>query len=369
MVVYQADENSGTFSTLRQAHHDQESPRYLQRGPPSVIDDITIDPELEIRLSSPSSSTSPSLDDLRSAWFLTSEAWEISPVNIFRLTPISITMIHDYLNKTKDWLKEWASTRSNPFIHAELYSKGMPDCVQDAFLALSTYLAKTDKTEALIHRIIEEKVDKLVTSQTNGGLPNGTIDEIGRVQSLLIYSMIRLFDGDIRQRHLAERHLPVLHEWTKQMLVHASIDTGNDALLICNALTNYTPELTSEPQIPCQVSPEQLLWHAWIISESVRRTWCISMLIQSGYELLKTGTGPCYGGLLVTTRRGVWQAETAFAWTKLCAERSVGFVHRNQTESLMTERRMDEVDLFTLALMELDFGPDRMERWQLSNES
>lgn len=91
------------------------------------------------------------------------------------------------------------------------------------------------------------------------------------------------------------------------------------------------------------------------------------MGILASYELLKTGSGPCYGGLLVTTRKGVWDAETAFAWTKMCAEGSVGFAHRNETERLMAETKADEVDVFALALMEIDAGPERMERWLHGN--
>ncbi|KAJ9156098.1 hypothetical protein NKR23_g1103 [Pleurostoma richardsiae] len=220
----------------------------------------------------------------------------------------------------------------------------------------------------MVLRFIEEKTDRLVASQASGEFANDTLGHIGRVQALLVYSVIRLFDGDIRQRHLAEQYLPVLQDWTQQMLEHTSQAASDGTLLLCNALTNYTPQLTSDFPIPYPISPEQLLWHAWILSESVRRTWYISMFVLSGYELLKTGTGPCHGSMKLTTRRGVWDATTASAWTKLCAERSIGFAHRNDTEKFMTERRMDEVDEFTLALMEVDFGPEGMERWQLANE-
>ncbi|CAM1507638.1 Fc.00g072790.m01.CDS01 [Cosmosporella sp. VM-42] len=366
MIVYQADGDAGNLSRLQNTHNDQEALQYAQGSGPSTFEPIAVDPQLEFLLPLPRPSTCPSLDDLRGAWFLTPDAWKIAPIDTSNLTPISITAVHRYLDKAKDWLKDWIETKSNPFIHAELYGKSMPGCVQDAFMVLSTYLSRTDKTEELIHRLIEEKADQLVASQTSEEVPNDTLDNIGRVQSLLIYSIIRLFDGDIRQRHFAERHLPILYDWTKQMLLHASNATGNDTLLVHNALTNYTPELNTEFVTLHQVSPEQLLWHAWILSESIRRTWCLSMIIQAGYELLKTSAGPCHGGILVTTRKGVWEAETAFAWTNICAEKSVGFVHRNDTEMIMAERTMDEVDDFTLALMELDFGPEKMARWQLA---
>ncbi|KAH7110664.1 hypothetical protein B0J13DRAFT_499735 [Dactylonectria estremocensis] len=342
MVIYEAIHGTGTLSRVRQAHDTHQS---LGDVLPPAIDAMTVDPQLELQLSSPSiSPTFLSLDDLRSAWFLTPDAWKNTPVEILNLAPLSTTTIQGHFSRTMDWLREWIRTGSNPFIHPKLYSKSMPTCVHDAFMSLSTYLLKTDKTSDMVHRLIENKADKLVASQTNGDHGRDTLEDIGRVQSLLIYCTIRLLDGDIRQRHLAEQHLPILHDWTKEMLQNAVHATMDDTLLFCNALTNCTPRFNTEPAIPCQVSSEQLLWHAWILSESVRRTWCMSMGIQASYDLLKTGTGPCYGGLLVTTRKGVWDAETAFAWTKLCAERSVGFVHRNETERLMSETKADEVD-------------------------
>lgn len=47
----------------------------------------------------------------------------------------------------------------------------------------------------------------------------------------------------------------------------------------------------------------------------------------------------------------------------MCAERNVGFMQRNDTERVLVEYRPDEVDEFGKALMELDFGMERMERW------
>ncbi|KAK7415544.1 hypothetical protein QQX98_005790 [Neonectria punicea] len=367
MIVYQADDNAGVLSRVRQTHHDEQSLEYPPCNVPLGIEAMAVDPQLELQLSSSNSPNFLSLDDLRSAWFLTPDAWRITPVETSNLAPVSNAMIQGHCDKTMTWLRQWIGTGSNPFIHSEIYRKSMPESVSDAFMALSTYLSKTDKTAEMVHRLIEKKVNKLVASQISGDEERNTIQDIGRVQSLLIYCIIRLFDGDIRQRHFAERHLPILHDWTKEMLLNASRATSDDTLLFGNALTNYSPQFTTEPSIPCQVSSEQLLWHAWILSESVRRTWCISMGIQASYELLKTGSGPCYGGVLVTTRKGVWDADTAFEWTKLCAEKSVGFVHRNASERLMEETKMDEVDVFALALMEIDVGSEKMQRWRHGN--
>lgn len=364
MVVYQADDDAGTLSGTRQAYYDHPTPPYSQSSVPFM----EIDPQLELQPPSPSS-LSPSLDDLRSAWFLTPDSWKIFPLETSPLAQINFDVVHRGLDYVKQWVGEWVNTGGSPFFHPELYRKVMPACVEDAFLAFSTYQCKTDQTKDIIFRLIQGKADKLVESHANKEQVNDTLEDIGRVQALLVYIIIGLFDGDIRQRHLAERYLPILLDWAREMFQHASHATSDDTLLFCNALTNFTPSLTSNPPIPSNVSPEQLLWHAWILTESVRRTWYMSMLVHAGYEMLKTGTGPCHGSILVTTRKGVWDAGTAFGWTRLCAERSVGFVTRNETEAFFAEKRIDDIDEFTVALMELDFGTERMARWQLGNKN
>ena len=118
------------------------------------------------------------------------------------------------------------------------------------------------------------------------------------------------------------------------------------------------------PLLLGQFSPEQLLWHSWVLSESIRRTWCVSMGLQSGYELQKTESGPCSGTLPITTRKGLWEARSAFAWTKMCAESNIGFMCRNDHEKVMVDMEPGHIDDFALCMMELDIGPDRMARWR-----
>ena len=92
-----------------------------------------------------------------------------------RLTPISVDVVHDFVNKVEDWPGDWISAGSNHFIHAELYSKKLPDCVQDTFTCLSTHLSRTEKTRSIVHRLIEAKANKFVTSQASADLPTDTL--------------------------------------------------------------------------------------------------------------------------------------------------------------------------------------------------
>lgn len=308
----------------------------------------------------------PSLVDLHTAWFLAPGAWGIAPIETSRLTPICSTVVGRYIAKIQGWLKEWVDQGSNPFIHSQLYKKRFPRSIQDAFTVLSSYLSRNPATEDMIFRIMEERSSEIVEG-LNRPQPEphlDTFDHICRVQALLIYSFIRLFNGDIRQRYLAEQQLPILRLWTNQMLTTATNAAQDGTLLLSNLIE---PGESGQNMGTLQERLEKLLWHAWILSESLRRTWLVSQAVYSIYITMQTRELECPGGVMFTTRRGVWEAESAFAWTKMCAERSVGFMHRNDTERVLVEETPGEVDQFGLAVMELDFGLEKIQRWGVNS--
>ena len=79
----------------------------------------------------------------------------------------------------------------------------------------------------------------------------------------MVYQIIRLFDGDIRQRGFAERQMRRLDEWTTS-LRHRM----NEAV---------TGESIQSP------------WRTWLFYESIRRTILTSMLVSALYTFIKEG--------------------------------------------------------------------------------
>jgi hypothetical protein len=71
---------------------------------------------------------------------------------------------------------------------------------------------------------------------------------------------------------------------------------------------------------------------------------------------------------MFTTRNGVWDAESAFKWTGLCAEANVWFMPRAQTQRLFLEAKPEAVDDFGQALLEIRFRIEGMERWGVTVE-
>lgn len=310
---------------------------------------------------------SPTITDLQTAWFLTEDSWTVAPLNHDLLTPVCCLVLKRYITKVQGWLRDWVTNGSNTFIHPQLYKFRIPRCIQDAFTALSTYTTRTPATEPMIFHIVEDKATELVKSheEKQQHTQLDAFEHLARVHALVVYLMIRLFDGDIRQRHFAEQHLSTLHDWTSQMLAAAAGHACDGTLLLSNAID--APALTPPPSAAPALH-ETLLWHAWILSESIRRTWMLSEVIRTIYINMQRGEAECPGDLMLTSRKGVWEARSALAWTRTCAERSVGFMHRHDTVNFLEQGKPEELDTFSMALMELDYGIEKMERWGVEVE-
>lgn len=362
LIIYQAQDEH-TLVRVPQTYHTEHHDHQIW-GLQARSDGHLLDIRHRGRLPSPIAPLSINLDELRSAWFLTPNAMSLVPTDLSVIAPISLPAIQRYIIKTQQWLQEWVATGCNSFVHHELYSKRMPHCVQDAFMALCTYESRNGTSEELVLRLVQEKADRLVQS-ADAADSGDLVESIGRVQALLIYSVIGLFDGDIRQRYLAEQRLPNLMTWVELLLEQTTHTTASDGVLLCRALIkSVNGSDPSRSASPSSLPLEELLWRAWILSESVRRTWYICKLIANSYRILKSGEVQCSGMMPLTTRSGVWEAKTAHDWMKTCAENNVGFSPRNEYEGLTAMWKVEDVDKFAFAVMELDLGSERIERWR-----
>ncbi|KAK1143600.1 hypothetical protein N8T08_006210 [Aspergillus melleus] len=299
----------------------------------------------------------PTLSDLQEAWFLTRDSWAVQPLHIVHLSPTPVSAGWRYINRIRAWLADWTTGARNPLIHSRLYQARSPNSIQDAFTALSSYQSRTPRTEEFIYRILESRAASLVDGQSQSDTDLSCFEHVSRVQALIIYSTIRLFDSDIRQRYLAEQQLPTLYSWSNIMLSRAA---ENSHLLLQSSLEDVAPGST-QPVSPIQ--QEEVLWRAWIRSESIRRTWLVAQMVHAVYLAMQGRSVACPGGIMFTTRKGAWDAESAHSWMRLCAERDVGFLQRSCMNTVMEKYRPDEVDEFGKSIMEMDFGVERMESW------
>jgi hypothetical protein len=312
---------------------------------------------------------------LNADWFLSPKSWEVSHCTPPDQDPpkvvVEASLLKTFINSVQDWLKVWVETGSNPFIHANLYHCQFPACVQVAFTTLLSYINKTESNADIILRIVQERADELLAingiALDNMNLEDGfnaleplsVLDHVARVHALLVYQAICLFDGDIRSRHIAEGRVEILYSWATQMLECASRNLSQSGS--AHGSVDW-PKLSTTDPFRLQNGPEQS-WHCWILAETVRRTWATATALCFVYFTLQQGYSNCPGDITFTHRQGVWEAKSAAAWEKLCAERDVKFVQKSEAESLFLDANPADIDEFGKMMLNLAFGIERVQDW------
>ncbi|KAM7212800.1 hypothetical protein V8F06_011835 [Rhypophila decipiens] len=272
-------------------------------------------------------------------WFLHPDSWKVKRTYVPSLAGDPHSIFRAFVKSVKAWLGDFATTGHNIFIHRHLYHSqrvrgGMPTCLQDAWLTITAYLAKTDQTEELILQILDDRADRLLSKQHFINLPPEELDiraQLARTQALLIHTFIRLlYDNPPEQRTKALSSLPVLSAWCYS-LSDAAIAQAPSLYMSSNSSLINLDSCSGTHQEIEQTS----LWHAFIVSESIRRTW---MLVSSVLRIFNQPQPPtsgvdsmnlttvtqhrCLGFLSFTIRAGLWDAQNAFQWGRLHSSRA-----------------------------------------------
>jgi hypothetical protein len=258
--------------------------------------------------------TESTVGALCGAWFLSPETWIVDHTSIPLPPDFELRDLKGIFVLIQEWLKTWLATGSNNFIHAKLYRvKLTPTCIQIAYKTLSEYENKRPGNAGMIMRIVNKHAKELM------GMIKDTLarsldvyEQLAHVQALFVYQAIGLLDDDIRSRHLAEQRSPNFVRLLNDILENAS--TGLPQSLVGWEFDEIMTSLSSHS------SARKRVWQARIVSESIRRTWLISMALYTAYDGLKQGWTPCAGDIAFTGCTGLWAAQSADAWDKLCAE-------------------------------------------------
>lgn len=354
-------------------------------------------------------------------WYLEEASWELDHQSKTETMPIySSTVLLRHIHVIQNWQRQWIRTGSNPYVHPNVYRFYMPRCVQDAYTTLSTYLERTPENKMMVTRIIEDRVQQLLDDQPvdvdndeAGGPPSFSLGEhLARVHALHVYQTIGLYDGDIRLRHVAEDQIPTLDLWARQ-LMHAAKAAALEGLHSFIQPILVPPESTKKPQPAAAVatatqtatpytsslaalephastagarqtstnnvnnnnivgmtprlSQEESEWYAWTLAETIRRTWIVVTTMQTVYLTLQVCHAPCPGGSMLTARESLWDAQTGYAWARMCEDKGQGvdFVSRSQWHGMFERRRPEDMDEFAKEVLEITYGSERMERWKM----
>jgi hypothetical protein len=242
--------------------------------------------------------------------------------------------------------------------------------MQDAFSAISIHQSCDSRNQDLIARIIQDKADSLIkcTGIEDGGsnlMPMSepmldTSQHLARVQALLIYQILRLFDRGVWQQTHAEEAMPVLLSWCQQMWDSAILDSIATSQ---SATTPLSRDTDQQGDFTCS-DPTPRLWRLWILSESIRRTWIVVMITISAYRTMKDGWCECAGGIMFTAHRALWLASSPSQWETLCRTEDPLFLPCLGDRAVLESCKPAEMDEFGFSCFALIWGPEWVESWR-----
>ncbi len=214
------------------------------------------------------------------------------------------------------------------FIHHSLYADCMPEAMQNAIKICALFAAKTGQNETIIFKLLNAEVDNLN--------PNcETLLE--STHALLFYQIICLFDGNIRQRVLAEKQMGKLNTWASKLQSSAQLEIYGD-------------------------------WQGWIKHQTVLRTVILIRFLDLVYGIirnLKWYSQDCICFVAVETNVRMWKARTACEWEQ-AKQFSV------PADFLCTAdldvHTVETIDPFRLFLLTATHGVDFMEKWAGVND-
>lgn len=254
--------------------------------------------------------------------------------------PVRASAHRDFVKTIGGWVHGWARDGQCPFIHKELYADtGFPPCLQDAFACLAAYAVKTDATEEITWQLVERTANSIFLPPTCADVAQPLCEWLPGIQAGFLVLYIRLFDGDIRQRSLAETHMETLLSWLKRLTIQAKLFLPR--LTFAADGPSYTPSATAVSH-----SAVARQWHDWILAESVRRTWIVAVYTLSVYRALRGDSVQCSGRIAFTMRAGLWDAKSATAWAGIVAARDALFTEPLAPDLMDNIAAIGEVDAF-----------------------
>lgn len=241
----------------------------------------------------------------------------------------------------RSYPKTLLTTTKTTFIHPFLYSPTIPSQIQDAISGCSLYLAKNESNEAVVWEIISSMVAKLLQAKSSWSVA----EHLSCVQALVIFQIIRLFDGDVRARGDGEEAESVLEEWTDRLALRTGI-------------------VVEEQEVgQCLLEKG---WENWVFEESVKRTVIVSRMVTSMYSVLKKGYCTYVEKvteLSFTATKGLWDSSSAVHWRLEVEAQDSLYVQRMDLDGALENARLEDVDDLALLMLVTYKGVDGVNEW------
>jgi hypothetical protein len=252
------------------------------------------------------------------------------------------------VKRMKEYPETYIRERSTPFIHARLYTANVPQAIHDVLGACALYAQKTERNQSLVFGTIGQNATQLTEKYSPMGL--SAMDQLASVQAMVLYQIIRLFDGDIRQRADAERADATLRLWTNQLKLRAQwpkdpLGSRDDASELVSV---------NDP------------WRSWIFAESLRRTLIVSFSVQGLYSFLKNGSDDShhdFEDMSFYAQRALWEAPSEHYWRVALKEKPTLPLAFPDWDRGIADAKPSDIENIGMMMMVLIKGVDYCQEW------
>ena len=187
------------------------------------------------------------------------------------------------IEELKSYPRAYAQLGQTAFIHRNIVSNSLLPPSRTALGICSACVYMNEANEPLIFRTIEAEVSELVRGKSGSTL----LEELSKMQAMVLYTIIRLFSGDVEKRICAEQQRFLLGIWGMRLLQRADME----------------------------LSQAQVCWNTWILTESVRRTVLIAHVAYGAYSIAQYGICaelPTLAVLPLSTKQVFWHSQTTY---------------------------------------------------------
>ncbi|PWY72154.1 hypothetical protein BO94DRAFT_539281 [Aspergillus sclerotioniger CBS 115572] len=208
-------------------------------------------------------------------------------------------------------------------------------------------MARNEINTPVILSSFKTRIDDLLTSPP----PSTHIEALAYTQSLILYQIMRLFDGDIHARVSAEPLIPVLKTAALNLL----------------SLVHF-PAVEAETDSSAPMEAVMQSWSDWVYQESARRTALFSFYLIQIYRLIIGENNLSCDGRLGLNHSWylsaqLWNAQTAFDFAVAWNENQHFLICNADFVGALQSARPADVDLFGRMLLSTVLGVDQAKAW------
>jgi hypothetical protein len=236
------------------------------------------------------------------------------------------------------------------FIHRQTMQALQAPALQQAMSACALYAIQTPQTKGLVHQVLQSNVQSLLTSTDPSSSSNPTL--LAATQALLLYQLIRLFDGDVQLRASAEADESIALLWTRELRSR-----------VCHVALRRDSTATNPVATFSQTFEDQE-WLTWLFSESIRRTVVTAFMLQGVYNYHRTGDStPTVIGVYFTAQAALWDAQSETSWCRARDERLELQVLIHSWDNMMALASPNDLEELGVLVMSMLWGLRSTQHW------